>query len=760
MTADEERAAPGTSAPTADEGAVAGEGVVAGEVTVPAQVSRADVTSRRGSSQARKVSSEPTATRAGAPGVPQAVPTESAAIEATTPVGTDDATASVPENAAVNPVPGPEPAAGTEPAGGTEAARAEGAGAEEGAGESGRRGGVPLAVVGRVARWPRRFVRRPSRRALLVGACVLGPVLALVGWIGVRGLLAHSELNGARADITRLQQRLLAGDVPAPADLAAEIRRISDRTHSAAGLTGDPVWSAATHLPGVGCSLRSAHSLTVAVDGVAGGGLPAIAQAADTLNPASLRSGLTINLAALARGKEPVAAAAVAVERFRGALAAVPDCGWLGRRLGLAPARATAASQATRLAGSLAGLKLATEIGPPMLGAGGETRHYLLIVQNPAESRANGGIIGGFGVLTARNGELSLDDISGNGKLPQLPPDSKPRADPRLPADLAARYGPYQPTDIWANANLTPDYPTAGRFYSDLYKRTTGIDVDGTVSIDPTALSYLLAATTPAVMPDGRVIKASDLVRLVESDAYALISDTNERDQFFADVGKSVYRAVTSGVGSTPKLLDALGRAAGEGRLLVSTNHADEQSILSTTPLGGALPSAPGPFLAVVTQNAAASKLDYWMRRAVGYRMDPAPGGGGVATIAVQLLNDAPDGLPEYVRYRLDLGGPGGNQDAQNQVWLSVYTGVGSRLIGATLDGKQAVLTNETERGHSIVSVFLPLDRGRPRTLLLQVWEPVAGPALTVRTQPLVTPAALAVVGLPVHAPWSLTVGK
>jgi len=607
------------------------------------------------------------------------------------------------------------------------------------------------------SQWPRRFVRRPSRRALLAGAGVVGLLVALACWVGVRGLLAHQRLDGARTDIALLQQRLLAGDIPTSADLAEQVRRIGGRTHAAAGLTGDPVWSAATHLPGVGCSLRSAHALAVAVDGVAADGLPAVAQAADTLNPASLRSGLTINLAALGRGKAPVTAAAAAVQRFRAALADVPDCGWLGRRLGLAPARATALSQATRLSSSLTGLKLATELGPPMLGASGETRRYLLIVQNPAESRADGGVIGGFGLLTVRDGKLSLDDIAGNGKLPQAAADSPRLRRLQLPADMAARYGPYEPTRTWGNANLTPDYPTVGRFYSGLYQAGTGVDVDGTISVDPTALSYLLAASEPAVMPDGRVIKSGDLVKLVESDAYALISDVDERDQFFADVGKAVYGAVTSGAGSTPQLLEALGRSVNEGRLLVSSSHAEEQRVLSTIPLGGALSSTPGPFLAVITQNAAASKLDYWMRRTVGYRMDPAPGGGGVATIVVQLLNAAPDGLPEYVRYRLDRGGPGGNPDAQNQVWLSVYTGVGSRLLGATLDGRQALLASDTEQGHSIESVFLPLDRGRPRTLVLRVWEPVAGPALTVRAQPLVTPPAFSVAGLPVRAPWSPT---
>jgi hypothetical protein len=624
-----------------------------------------------------------------------------------------------------------------------------------------------LAALGRVVAWPGRVVLsprrlfRPRRRALLVVGCVALPVLALVGWVGVRGLLAYRELAGARSDLATLERRLLNGDVPPPAQLAAEVRRIDDRTRAARGLTGDPVWSAMGRLPAVGCPMRSAHTLAVAVDGVAGAGLPAMAQAAGTLNPATLRTGMSLDLPALARGKAPVDQAAVAIQGFRAALANVPGCGWTGHALRLTPARDQAATQARKLAAGVTGLKLAIQLAPSMLGGDGESRRYLLIVQNPAESRAGGGIIGGFGLLTARNGKLSLDDISGNNSLPNLKPNSPLLTNPRLPADLAARYGPFEPTGIWANANLTPDYPTAGRFYSGQYFGGTGVQVDGTISIDPTALSYLLAATRPAVMPDGRVISSGGLVKLVESDAYALIDDVNVRERFFADVGKAVYTAVTTGGDRTTGLLEALARSASEGRLQVSSNHADEEKVLAATALGGALPRDSGPFLAVVTQNAAASKLDYWARRSVDYRFQPRPDGSGIATITVRLLNGAPDGLPDYVRYRMDLGGPGGNPDpdGQNEVWLSVYTGVGSELLGASLDGRPAALQRDTEAGHPIASTYLALDRGKPRTLVLQVWEPPSGHLLTLRSQPLTNPERLTVEGLPVRRPWSLSEG-
>nr|MDT0666726.1 DUF4012 domain-containing protein [Micromonospora sp. DSM 115978] len=158
-----------------------------------------------------------------------------------------------------------------------------------------------------------------------------------------------------------------------------------------------------------------------------------------------------------------------------------------------------------------------------------------------------------------------LDGISGNNSLPGGPTQRDPALE--LAAEFNQRYGEFWPDRIWANANLTPDYPTVGQIYSSLYRRGTGVQIDGTISDDPTTLSYLLAATRPAVLPDGRVVGAEGFVKLVASDVYELIEDTLERDEFFATVGEAAYDAVLSGAGSNRALLDALGRAASEGRL-------------------------------------------------------------------------------------------------------------------------------------------------------------------------------------------------
>jgi len=130
----------------------------------------------------------------------------------------------------------------------------------------------------------------------------------------------------------------------------------------------------------------------------------------------------------------------------------------------------------------------------------------------------------------------------------------------------------------------------------------------------------------------------------------------------------------------------------------VWSRHRAEQRRLETTPLGGALPTARGPYLGVVTQNAAASKLDYWLRRATDYRLARRADGSADVTVTVRLRNAAPPGLPAYVRLRADTGGVRNNPRAQNKLWVSIYTGVGSGFVSARIDGKAIALSNGVER--------------------------------------------------------------
>ena len=135
----------------------------------------------------------------------------------------------------------------------------------------------------------------------------------------------------------------------------------------------------------------------------------------------------------------------------------------------------------------------AAHLAPGMLGADGQ-RNYLLMIQNNAEVRASGGIPGALAILTLDNGKLTLGAQSSASELGQMSPPLS--VDPEQEQIYSSRLGEYM-----HDVNLTPDFPTAASTAQAIWEKKTGQRVDGVISLDPVALSYLLKATGPVKSP-------------------------------------------------------------------------------------------------------------------------------------------------------------------------------------------------------------------------------------------------------------------
>ena len=97
------------------------------------------------------------------------------------------------------------------------------------------------------------------------------------------------------------------------------------------------------------------------------------------------------------------------------------------------------------------------------------------------------------------------------------------------------------------------------------------------IILGPTLLGYLLAAVGTARMPDGQLVNGQQLAPLLESQIYARIPTNEQRDIYFSAAGAAIYRALLASGTSPVRLLPALGRGAGEGRLLVWSRRPAEQ---------------------------------------------------------------------------------------------------------------------------------------------------------------------------------------
>lgn len=130
--------------------------------------------------------------------------------------------------------------------------------------------------------------------------------------------------------------------------------------------------------------------------------------------------------------------------------------------------------------------------------------------------------------------------------------------------------------------------------------------MDGAIATDPVALSYVLAAVGPVTLPDGEVVDASNVVELTESTAYTRFitneanytEDNAERKEYLQTIAGKVVEKMTGKIESPQRLLDAVGRAAGERRIAVWSSHPEEQEILAGTTLGYTVPEDPAPYAA------------------------------------------------------------------------------------------------------------------------------------------------------------------
>jgi hypothetical protein len=404
----------------------------------------------------------------------------------------------------------------------------------------------------------------------------------------------------------------------------------------------------------------------------------------------------------------------------------------LSRSLDLNLGRTAAAETTTRA------LSRTLPLLPGLLGKDGP-RRYFLAVQNTAEARASGGLIGNFGEVTAEDGRLSLVRFGRNLELTRN--NDGISGVLRAPPDFESRYGRFLGARLWSNVNVSPDFPTNAAVIADLYPQSRGAPVDGVIAIDPAGLAAFLRLMPPIEVPGWPAPISGDNVEQVLLHDQYLAFDTPDRVDFLGDVAQGVWHRLTTGnLPALPQLVAALGPAVQAKHLMLFSTHPVEQSLFEDIHAAGKMAPVRGDFLGVVTQNTAGNKIDYFLRRHVDYWVELDPRSGRVnARVKLVLQNDAPaSGLPSYVigNDRL-LPIP----DGSNRLDLSFYTPW--KLDEAWVDGTAASMASaaDLDRQVHFVTVVVPPMGSTIVELRLSGKLPKGSPyRLDIHRQPTVVP--------------------
>jgi len=493
---------------------------------------------------------------------------------------------------------------------------------------------------------------------------------ALLAWVAVDALRARDALEQGAARIATIAPDAMAGRT---GQVEESLAALQQDAAEAVDATSGPQWTIAGRLPVVGSTVDAVATLAQVSSSLAEGPLEDLVSVVGVVNPATLApDDGRVDLRPLQEVAPTVVQADEEIESAQEAVGGIGDV--------LVPQVADAVG---RVETELADLRTTTataaraaQLLPSMLGAD-EPRHFLVLVQSNAEPRALGGIPGSMVQVRADDGEIVVEDQRPASSLgvfdaPVLPLDD---AEAALFGEKLARFG--------QNVTMTPDFPRAAELATEMWRRRTGVAVDGVVSVDPVALSRVLAVDGP-IEVDGRELERRRLARYLLHGVYRQHEDPQEQDAVLEEATASALERLMSGTSDATGLVDALAWGAGEGRVLLWSADAREQELIDGTVLDGALRGLRGddPVVGVYTELTRAAKMGWYLRTAVDVEVvDARPDGSRELAVTVSYTHtgrpDVVDDLPEYIT-GMDESDPG-----MLRFNALVYAPAGGRLISA-----------------------------------------------------------------------------
>lgn len=539
----------------------------------------------------------------------------------------------------------------------------------------------------------RRVSHRTRARVLLgtavVAACVV--VVIAVALIPLRHAHTHANqaLGAGVAGLTAAQ----AGNTAEATTQFARATQLLDGLRS----TVDAWWMRPARIvPVLAQNMEALDRAVVAGDGLARAGLD-VSRAVD-IERVRPRDG-KVDVDTLAGFERPLLRTAAALSSVGARLGDAPD-GWvtapirrrlvdLRRRLGRATLDNARALDAVRVV-------------PDILGRSG-TRRWFLAVMTPSELRGGGGFVGNWGILTASHGKVALPRFE---RIETLFRDAPYEL--HVDDEWDARYLQRWKLAKWPqNILASPDLPSSAAAIRQLAAQAGVGDVDGVIVVDPYAMAALLRLTGPIVVSGWpEPITADNVAEILLVRQYEHPDDP-DRPGFLARTTRTLFQRLTTGELAPPReIIDTLGPAVEQGRLQISAFDPAEQRFIAGLGAGGALAPPVDDGIALITQSAAASKLDWFLTRSLRYDLTVDEQGHAKATVVVRLHNSFA-GQPANHYFQWASAGYG---LGVNRAMVSLYSVL--PVTSVTVDGVPATPDPSTEHGYRVADLFVTLAPG------------------------------------------------
>lgn len=546
---------------------------------------------------------------------------------------------------------------------------------------------------------------------------ILTLLVLATGWVTVRGIGAVNDLQQVAATSSKLKEAIGQGDLEEAAALST---RIAHHAQSAHELTSDPIWRGFGLVPWLGPNFSAVSDVAEIADDVASDALVPVLDAAGELDLASLGlSNGAVDLTPFAKIEPSLADASDTLSSAEERALRIDADATLPPLADAVREMRSTVTQAATVVGSLHG---ASALLPSMLGADGP-RNYVIAMQNNAELRSSGGIIGAIALLHAENGRISLVQQASVPDFPSL--------DTPIPlSESTVALFEDQPGRYMQNLTSIPDFTEAGPAIAKRWQDRFGQPVDGVIAVDAVMTENLLAATGPLAFGPFDATKET-VVSLLLSEIYAAIPDPLVQDEIFSQAaGVLLSAALTK---AEPKdLVAALAESADQHRIRIWSAHEDEEKLLAASSLGGALPTDDTEtHVGVLFNDTTGGKMDYYTDAAISTAVGVCDG-EPTTQVTVTWTNDAPadaaTSLPPYVTAEGFYGVPAGSV----RTLIAVYGPEGATPSHIDRDGKEEGVQTALLGSRSAVQHQVLLAPGESSTITVEYRGTGAGERLTV----------------------------
>ena len=542
--------------------------------------------------------------------------------------------------------------------------------------------------------------RKGERKKRHTGAIIAAVVAVLLVALGASGLMllnsaktVKSEAKEAVEIVGGLKDKVTSGDF---STLPDDAKKIDELCNSMKAETSSPLWTAASFIPVYGSDINAARTMIAALSDVSSNALVPMADNLSQATPGKLFQDGMINVSALQAVADSLSSSSKVFKSANEKVQGIGD---------------THISQVTELVdkakdgfatlnGAVDAAEKVAPVLPQMLGANGQTRHYLVLAMSNVEIRACGGFPGSRGVMSVTDGKLELGDFV---KVDMMKEPLSPLPITDEEANLfTTGWGltgfntlGYTMGDV----TMTPDYPRAAQLVSDMQKAIVGDDIDGVFAVDPVFLQYMLGVVGGTQLPDGTVVDGSNAAKVLLHDIYWNYP-VEEQDAIFAAVAGSAFNKIVDELGSSDitKIAAAIEKGASEGRILMYSRNDDEEKAAKALGISGALQTdtSEAPILGVYVNNYSYSKMDWFLDKRVTIDSSVENADGSTTyrvttTLKNTMTPQEKAEMPGYFQ-----GHNGISQDIDDEVLrLYLYAPAGGSISDIKTSGSGSIEMNE-----------------------------------------------------------------